>query len=457
MNQRILAALILVHSALAAPLRAEPLSLPAALERARESAREVAAARARIEAADQGLRRARSYRLPVLSLQEIWLRTDSPAEAFALQLQQERFSFPEFTATDPNDPDPIENALTRLELTLPLWTGGELAGRIRQAGLAAEASREGASWVEDGAALAAAEAWIRLAQARERTALLERSLETVRAHAELARPYVEQGMLVRSELLRAEVERARIEDLLSEARGQEKVAEAALSFRLTAGADASWELEPLPHPPPLERPLAEWLASAENRSDLEAGRRLVEAAELEIGVRRSALLPKLGLAARYDLNDESPFGTAGDSTSLMAMARIDLFSSGRHRAAAAQARAEAEAAAHELELFREAIRLEVRAAYEGAASTRERHRTALAAQEAAAEGERITRERFAAGVVKTIDLLDAATARREAETRELVARAEAHLALLRLAVRSGLRPESVLEPGPEPGSGGSGP
>ena len=63
---------------------------------------------------------------------------------------------------------------------------------------------------------------------------------------------------------------------------------------------------------------------------------------------------------------------------------------------------------------------------------------------AAREAERITEERFKTGVVKMIDLLDAATARREAETRELVARADATAAALRLAVQAGRAPESVL-------------
>ena len=82
-------------------------------------------------------------------------------------------------------------------------------------------------------------------------ALLERSLETVAAHVALAAAYVEQGMLVRSELLRAEVERSRIEDLLTEARGQARVAEAALSLRLAADGASAWTTEPLAEPEPL--------------------------------------------------------------------------------------------------------------------------------------------------------------------------------------------------------------
>ena len=42
-------------------------------------------------------------------------------------------------------------------------------------------------------------------------------------------------------------------------------------------------------------------------------------------------------------------------------------------------------------------------------------------------------------------LLDAATALREAEMRELLARADAHLARYRLAVKSGRRPETAIQ------------
>ncbi|MGB6368025.1 MAG: TolC family protein, partial [Thermoanaerobaculia bacterium] len=89
-------------------------------------------------------------------------------------------------------------------------------------------------------------------------------------------------------------------------------------------------------------------------------------------------------------------------------------------------------------------RLEVLEAYEKAITARERHQTAISAQEAARELERITEERFSKGVVKMIDLVDATTSRQEAETRELVARAEAHLASLRLAVSAGRAPETAL-------------
>ena len=429
--------------AVAVPAAAGELSLSDAMARARRQAYEVTAAGARSEAARHDARQAAAQRLPVVRLQEVWMRTDSPAEAFALTLNQERFSFADFVAGDPNRPDAVESATTRLEVELPLYTGGELGARIRQAGLAADAAGELADRAADAAALGAAQAWLRLAQAREQAALLERSLATVQAHVGRAGALVDQGMLVRSERLRAEVEAARVKDLASEARGQARVAEAALAFHLAA-AEEAWEIGPLPAPPPLPRDLDGWLAFAGRRSDLEAARRGVEVRALEVRARRAGGRPRVGLVARGDLVDDRPFGDHGDSTAILAQASWDVFAGGRHRAAAAAAEAEAEAARHELERFEHAVRLEVEAAWVGAESSRERHATALSALDAARENERIVGERFGSGVVRTLDLLDATTARREAETRELMARAEATLAGLRLAVAAGEDPETVI-------------
>ncbi|MDQ1348775.1 MAG: hypothetical protein QG573_2151, partial [Acidobacteriota bacterium] len=179
-NYRFLLALLLAVPILTPALPAdESLTLATALDRGRLQARETVAASARQRAAEARAREAAGYRLPQVRLSEQWIRTDSPAEAFALLLNQERFSFPAFVTGDPNDPDPLSTAITRLEVEIPIWTGGELSTRLEQARFAAEAAAESAGRAGDQAAVAAAEAWIRLAQAREAQALFEKSRETV--------------------------------------------------------------------------------------------------------------------------------------------------------------------------------------------------------------------------------------------------------------------------------------
>lgn len=422
----------------------EPLSLRATLELARKNAGEPRAARERAQAAAERVKQARGFRLPSVSLQEVFTRTDSPAEAFALKLNQQRFSFADFMTSDPNRPDPLNTAITRLEAAVPLFTGGELSGRIAQAELAASAADRQARWAAEQAALAAGEAYVMLEQAREYVALLEKARDTVAAHVSLAEAYAAQGMLVQSEVLRARVELSRLDDLVTEAKGRARVAEANLAFRLGQPSGSAWELEPLPPPAPLASDYEEWAAAADARPDLVAARELLAAGEREERVRKAAFLPRVGVMARADWVDDRLFGTHGSSTAVMAVASLNLFAGGSDRAAVAAARHEARAGREDVARFAEGVRLEVRQAYEEAVTARQRYATARQAVAAALEAERITGERFRAGVVKMLDLLDAATARREAETRELVARADAQLALMRLAVRAGYPADRAL-------------
>ena len=436
--------LLVLWLAAAPAMGGERLTLLEAMQRGRENAHEVGAAKARAEAGGERVRQARGFRLPALHLEENFIRTDSPAEVFALELNQERFSFAEFTASDPNHPSPLNTAVTRAELTLPLYTGGELSTRVGQAEAGAKAANDSATWAGNQSAFGAAQAYVAVSQAQEYAGLLEESRKTIQAHVELARNYVEQGMLVRSELLRAEVEMARIEDMLAQARGNARIAAANLAFRVGADQSTEWQLTTLAFPAAPRDDLAGWLASAAGRPDLAAARSLVHAGELEVSTRRAAFLPRVGIVARGDLVDDHLFGHHGESTAIMAQASLNLFAGGSDRAAIRVAEWDAKAGQEDVARFGEGVQLEVRQAWEEAATARARQATAARAVNAAREAERIVSERFSTGVVKMLDLLDAATARREAETRELVARAEANTAVLRLALVAGRRPEEAL-------------
>lgn len=412
---------------------------------ARERQALVQAAKAEEEAANQRLVQAKGFRLPSLRFDEVFIRTNSPAEAFALKLNQERFSFASFMTADPNRPKTLDTAISRFELQLPLYTGGELSSRIAQAAHFAESKKLSREWAERQAALAAAEAYVMLAQAQEYVGLLQKARDTVAAHVALAKAYVDQGMLLEAEYLRAQVELSRLEDLLAQARGQEEVAQANVAFRLGLDQNERFELRPLPLPAGPAGSLEDFLATAQARPDLRAAETMVKAAELEAQVKKAAFLPRAGIVVRADWVDDKLFGTHGDSTTVMAVVGANLFAGGSDRAAVAAARAEARAGGEQVRFAREGVALEVRQAYVEAQVAVARVATARKALQAAAEVERVTTERFRQGVVKMIDLLDADTARREAETRELVARAEAHLALLRLAIKSGRNPESALQ------------
>lgn len=443
MNLKVFAAVLALLTASGAS--SEILTLHDAIRTARSGSREAVAGQARAEVARERVNQANGFRLPSVTLSEHWVRTDSPAEVFAFRLNQQRFSLADLMTSDPNRPSALATGITRLEATLPLFTGGELSTRIEQAGAGARAATDQAIWAGEQAALSAAEAYVMVEQAEEFAALLAKARETVSSHVDVAAAFVDQGMLVRSELLRAEVELARIDDLLAQARGDARVARANLAFRIGGPQERIWDLNPLPRPVALGEDIQPWIASADGRMDLAAAREMLRAGSLEAKVRNAAFLPKLALIGRGDIVDDAPFGTGARSTMVMAVATINLFAGGSDRAAVAAARWEARAAAEDVARFAEGVQLDVRQAFEAAQTARRRQATAEQAIAAAREAERITKERFERGIVKMLDVLDASTALREAQTRELVARAEAQVALIRLAVVSGRSPEEVLQ------------
>jgi outer membrane protein TolC len=206
------------------------------------------------------------------------------------------------------------------------------------------------------------------------------------------------------------------------------------------GADQGRRIEPAPLPPapPTPGAVSDWLARGlETRRDLNAARARLEAGRLEEQVAKVGFKPEVALVGRYDLYDDAIFGSSGDSGSLMAVARINLYRAGADDARLEAARFRTSAAESETVRFEHGVELEVRQAWQELTTARARQTSAHAALDSAREGLRVRELRFRQGLDTMLDLLDAETALREAETRELVARYDLALAAWRLHFVSG--------------------
>ncbi len=416
------------------------LSLDAAVTSALAENPAVRAASAQAEAAAARARQARGHRLPSIDLQEMYDRTDSPAESFAFKLNQERFDMMQFFQSNPNEPDPLDTWMTRLEVTQPVYTGGKLSARISQAGAMADAARLHLDRARQQVAFDTVTAFINLSKAREFLGLMKSSRETTRRHVELAKQYAEQGMIVEAEVLKAEVYLAQMDEMVEKASSQAALAEAALDFQMGMDQSTHHELAPLPPPLPVTGDLDSWISAAvEQRRDLLAGRKKLEAGRLEEQVAKAAFLPEVAAIGRYDLYDDRIFGSHGDSSTLMAVAKVNLFRGGADRAALAAARHDTASHTADITRFEEGVRLQVKQAWQDLDTAKARHATAAAAVSAADEQMRVREKRFQQGLDKMIDLLDAETGQREAKVRELVARYDVALATYKLHYASGAR------------------
>ncbi len=429
---------ILVLTATSPPVTAQELTMEQAVLTALDTNPAVHAAQERALAAAARAQQARGFRYPTLDLSETFTHTDNPAEVFALKLNQERFDFGDFMLTDPNRPDPLTTWITRLELAVPLYTGGQLGARVDQAGSMATAEELRFDHSREQVAFDTISAFVSVAKAREQVALVTKARDTTAQHVRLAEAYARQGLIVDAEVLKAKVFLAEMDEMMALSRSGARLAEAALNFHLGADQGSPRTLAPLPPPPAVGGELDQWVSTAlASRRDLAAAGRELDAGRLEERAARAGYLPEVGAMARYDLYDDTVFGSNGGSGSIVAYAKINLYRGGSDSAAKQAAEHATASYEHDIRRFQEGIRLEVEQAWQDLHTARARHTTAADSLAAAREALRVREHRFKQGLDKMIDLLDAETALRDAEMRELVARFDVSLQTYRLFFVSG--------------------
>jgi outer membrane protein TolC len=430
--------LTIVLIATAATIGAQELTLDAAVDAALGNNPEVAAARERAAAATKRLDGGKSHRLPKIGLSESFIYTNNPAEVFALSLNQGRFDKEEFFLSDPNNPDPLSTFVTKLDFELPIYTGGKLSARVGQAEVMATAEDLSYNHTQERIVFETVTAYINLAKARERKALLEKARTTTAEHVRLAESYANQGLILGADVLQARVFLSEMDELLSRAANGARLAQAALNFQMGADQTLNRTLGPVPPPVPVVGELDHWIASAlEDRSDLAAARKKLEAGRLEEKAARPGYFPEIAILGNYALYDDQLFGANGHNGSVMAVARINLLGGGANSSARAAARHETASFEADIRRFEEGVRLEVQQAWQDVATARVRHSTAQSSLAAAREAARVRESRFKQGLDKMIDLLDAETGLREAEMRELVARYDVVLDTHRLRYVAG--------------------
>ena len=429
--------------ALAAPApAAETLTLPAAVAAALQNSPMVLQAQAQQDVAAAGRREAGAMRLPHLQVREIGLRTDSPADAFGLQLMQERFSFPAFTMSDPNNPEPLNNYATEFEAAWPVFTGGRVMAGIGQADRMATAATAVSDHTREAVALATASAYMDALLAQRAAELATSARDTTAKHVEQAQAFFDTGMMVESDLLMARVQLARREEKLITVTNGARLARAGLFRVIGIAQDSDYELDPqVAEVEPAPASLPEAMEGArQRRHDVKAVAAQVDAARLGVKRARGEYLPEVVVMGKYALNADQPFGGDGDSFTLMAMARWDVWNWGRTGARVSGARAQHVAAQQAQRGHGQQVEFEVRQAWQQVEEARARQTVAGGAVAQAEKALSILESRFEQGVAKVTDLLDAETMLDDARVRELNAGFDLRRAARTLDFAVGLPP-----------------
>jgi len=311
----------LLALALACPVSAETLNFDQCVDAALRQNPDLFASRAQMEQAEAGLQQARGGRLPKVTVSLNGVRSNDALTAFGLKLSQRNATFGDFGAgqfdpTNPgvlaiapenlNHPAAVNNFNTRIEAQLPLYTGGMIEGYIEQAQSYIRAAQQGDQAARQQVIFHVLQAYEGIHAARAYVEVAKQGEIAAESYVKTITSLLDQGVVVKSDLLSARIHLEDVRVQLEQARNAEAAALdqlhmlLGLPFSQPLDVGARVSPSPLPGTPAALREQA----LAENPG-LNAMRHQVEAAEAGVKVAKAGLYPQVGLMARQDWNDRN--------------------------------------------------------------------------------------------------------------------------------------------------------
>ncbi len=407
------------------------------------------AAQAAEAQARAGLAQAQGARFPKVVASLNATRTDDALNAFGLKLAQRRATFNDFGAaqfTSPaalgvapenlNYPGAVNNFNTRLEAQLPLYTGGKLTGYVRQAEAMVRAAQAGDAAAQQQVIYHVLEAYDGVYTAHAYQAVTAQALRAAQSQLRTVQSLYRQGVVVKSDLLSAQVNAEDMKLKQDEAADLETRAMDGLHVVLGLPLEEKIELGPAVEVSMPAGDQAVWAREAQARNpQIAALRHQLTAAGDKVQVARADLYPQVGLLARYDWNDPH-LGFAAHSYTLGGQLSWTVFDAGVTRGAVDQAQAARMETAAKLRQAEAELAMRVQDAYR---KTREAQRQVEVRSLAVAQSEEaagIVAKRYAGGLATLAEMQGAQAQLDRARADLVAARAQVNLqrAALKLAL-----------------------
>nr|WP_320132612.1 TolC family protein [uncultured Holophaga sp.] len=426
----------LLFLALPALSAADPLSIQEAIRRAWHDQSGLQAGQAMVDRARAESEAMKALRLPTLSTSAGLQRTDEPMMVFGTHLDQARISMADFNPASLNHPDALTAFGMSVTVAQPLYAGGRItaAGRAGEAMAGAEAAQQ--DYRRQQVALAVVKAYFGAQVAHQGLSYAEDTLRQARETERFIQARVDQGLMLKSEALRASAFRAQSEAALAEAHQHLASALSGLAL-LTGGSVQDADLLT-----PIEGgPTAGPASEASGRQDLQAARLQVHAARAGVSASRGSLLPEVGLTATWG-TARYTWNGGGNWTTLGIGAKWTIFS-GPDRRRLEAARASERAAELNLKWQEQQASREVdeaRRAVETAVARLKSAREAVTASEAVRT---LRLARHHEGLLPLVEVLDAETGLSGARTLLLASELDLRISQAQLALALGQPVEGV--------------
>ncbi|WP_051347296.1 TolC family protein [Thiomicrorhabdus chilensis] len=402
----------------------------------------------RIEQAKSALSEASHSRLPQITASFTASNSDNALNVFGMKLQQRQATFADFGFADMNEgldyvpgdlnePDAHTDYNTRIEMLIPVYNGGKISSYEDQAKAMIQAAQHGDNAVKQVLTFNVYKAYEAVHTSRAYIEVARQAVLAADAYVKTTGNLVEQGVLVRSELLSAKVNQSNARMGLEKAQNQEKIALESLKMLMALDPADQFEIgQRVDMSLPADSVEDLLSMSMSKNPQLEAKRKQVSSSYAAVGASKAGLYPSFNIMARQDWNDdEIGFDSSSYTVAGVVSWKITDFgvtSSGVDKATAAAKAEEAQLRSQENQL-----RLGLITAWNKLDVAKKQVHVNQLAQQQAEEAQRLVMKRYKNGVATMTEVLASQALLDKARAEVVAATYEQNIQTAKLRLQTG--------------------
>ena len=344
--------------------------------------------------------------LPQVGFSYSALSTNNPLYAFGFNLQEKSITANDFNPELLNNPPATPDFATKLDVQQPLLNM-DLLYKRKAAEKQTELYQYKTQRTREYLSFEVKKAYLQLLLAYDAVKVLEEALKTTQSVYVFSDNHFKQGLIQKSDLLNARVQKTTIENNLAKAKSNIRNVSDYLSLLMDRKSGMIYSTDSLvgeePGMPGLTRKIAT------NRSDFLAMQKAIESTDLMIKANKMSYLPKLNAFGSYQFNDSRALGFGAGAYLAGVQLSWDIFKGNSTKNNIATQTLERNKLSTELAQQKDQSQLELDKAYRDLADARFSITQQELAVAQASESLLILQNRYQQGLVNTTDVLMAST------------------------------------------------
>lgn len=344
--------------------------------------------------------------LPQVGFSYSALSTNNPLYAFGFKLQEKSITANDFNPELLNNPSATPDFATKLDVQQPLLNM-DLLYKRKAAEKQTELYQYKTQRTREYLSFEVKKTYLQLLLAYDAVRVLEEALKTTQSVYVFTENHFKQGLIQKSDLLNAQVQKTTIENNLTKAKSNIRNVSDYLSLLMDRKNGMIYTADSLVSAESERQIQSTQVASG--RSDFLAMQKAIESTDLMIKANKMSYLPKLNAFGSYQINDSRMFGFGAGAYFAGVQLSWDIFKGNSTKNTIATQTLERNKLSTELAQQKDQGQLELDKAYRDLADARFSITQQELAVGQASESLLILQNRYQQGLVNTTDVLVAST------------------------------------------------